>query len=84
MKVKNLIEAILLAFFCRLIVHGASVGDSLCVLGLVGYLGYQKYLVKLEVKDPTVELTQRLRGIEDRCEKTEAKIAGFTMKGMLR
>lgn len=79
MKIKTLTEALLITFFLRLLLKGASFGDSLIVIGLLSYLGYCKYLVKMEIKDPSIELFEKIKALEDRTQKTESVLTAYKM-----
>ena len=81
MKIKTLVEALLVVIIARLVLKGASIGDSFVCLGLLGHMGYSAFLAKQEVKDPTVELSERIKLIEDRSQKTEQKLVAITAFG---
>lgn len=84
MKIKTFAEALLIAFFVRLLIKGASIGDSIVICALLGYLGYAKYLAKLEVLDPTISLLEKITKLEVGQEKVNSTLSAYKMLGRVK
>lgn len=88
LKIKTLTEALLIAFILRLIVKGASLGDSYVVASLCGVWAYQLYLEKLQIVDTTAELGAELRKrlvvVEEKTKQHDSKFAAQIMTGRSR
>ncbi len=87
-KLKNLIDVLLSLLLVRILIKGASIGDSLAFVSLASCYGYQE-LLKFKEKvleqekrpDPNKELLEKIEYIEKKASNTEAKIAGLTLAG---
>lgn len=80
-KIKTLTEALLTAFVIRLLIKGASLGDSYVVASLCGAWAYSWYLETLKIVDPSVELRKRLDIVEEKSKQFDARFQAQAMTG---
>lgn len=87
-KLKTLTDVLLCLLLARILIKGASIGDSLAFISLSGSYSYCEFL-KIKEKihvaqikpDPSKELMEKLEFLEKKTSNTEAKIATFTIGG---
>lgn len=80
-KIKTLTEALLTAFVIRLLVTGASLGDSYVVASLCAVWAFSWQLEKTKHIDPSIELNSRVALIEEKNKQIESKLNAQTMTG---
>lgn len=85
-KLKTLIEVLLSLLLARILIKGASIGDSLAFISLVGcysfkdFLKFKEKVLEQEKKeDPNRELIERLEFIEEKTNKFETKLGAATL-----
>lgn len=87
-KLKTLIDVLLSLLLVRILVKGASIGDSLAFMSLAGCYGYHE-LLKLQEKtldqakkvDPSKELIEKLDLLEKKINSTDSKLTGLSIAG---
>jgi hypothetical protein len=87
-KLKTLIDVLLSLLLARILIKGASIGDSLAFISLAGCYGAHELLIfkhkVLEYQkkpDPSKEILDKLELLEKKIGNTESKIATMTIAG---
>lgn len=80
-KIKTLTEALLTAFVIRLLVTGASLGDSYVIASFCAAWAYSWYLQTIKIIDPNIEVKKRLDAVEEKSKQFESRFQAQSMTG---
>lgn len=79
----NLAPCLLGAYLLRLLITGASVGDSLTIIGLSSLYAYFLYLESKKQLPVNQEVWDRLIEVEERVKQHHDSISAFNIKNTL-
>lgn len=79
-KPKSLTQVLLSAFVIRLLVTGASIGDSLAVLSLSAIYAFYLYLESKKEPVANKDLSDRIALVEEKIQKTDTKVGALALR----
>lgn len=79
-KINHLSQILLAAFLCRLLIKGASIGDSLAIIALCGVYGLHMYLEHIKEPEVNKELKEKVAQLEDKVSKQENKLGAIALR----
>lgn len=79
-KIKSLTQILLSVYLFRLLLTGASIGDSLVILCLSGLYGYYLYSEDKKIPEANVDIKNRLLAAEKQMEATNNKLSAMQLR----
>lgn len=83
-KLLNLPTLVLLAFLVRLLITGASIGESIVCLGLCALYSFHLYLDSKKIPVANKELIDRIVSLEESLQSTREKVSALGMGASMR
>ena len=69
MKIKTLHEAAIALLLARIVIFGATIGDSFAMISLAALYGLDVYLQHIKKPDPTLAMREDIESLKLKVEK---------------